>query len=167
LETKFGTGVRSLMLVTPCQRALYSPLRDTCWVNVAYYEGLAHFARAGGAGGQVDDYKGLIDLARAQGALGGLNRGACKKCGQLGHLTKQCRNQFSRFFDGGPDAATTAAAAAAAGAPLPSRAFSANSPDLHQPCGPFIAEWGHHLCSALFNPQVSEAALVSEYVRPR
>lgn len=74
-------------------------------------------AAAGGAGGQVDDYKGLIDLARAQGALGGLNRGACKKCGQLGHLTKQCRNQFSRFFDGGPDAATTAAAAAAAGVP--------------------------------------------------
>lgn len=63
----------------------------------------------------MDDYKGLIDLARSQGALGGLNRGACKKCGQLGHLTKQCRNQFSRFFDGAPGDANTAAAAAAAG----------------------------------------------------
>ena len=66
----------------------------------------------------MDNYQGLIDLARAQGALGGLNRGACKKCGQLGHLTKQCRNQFSRFFDGGPGGDSTAAAAAAAGAAI-------------------------------------------------
>lgn len=72
---------------------------------------------AGGfdSAGAVDNYQGLLDLARAQGALGGLNRGACKKCGQLGHLTKQCRNQFSRFFDGGPGGDKTAAAAAAQG----------------------------------------------------
>lgn len=46
----------------------------------------------------LKDYQSLLDLAKSQGAVGGGNRGACKICGQLGHLTKQCRNQFSKFF---------------------------------------------------------------------
>jgi hypothetical protein len=33
----------------------------------------------GFGGGGVNSYQGLMDLARQQGALGGLNRGACKK----------------------------------------------------------------------------------------
>ena len=40
----------------------------------------------------MSSYEGLLSLARSQGAVGGQNRGACKRCGQLGHLTKQCRN---------------------------------------------------------------------------
>ncbi len=79
----------------------------------------------GGFGGEaVDNYQGLLDLARSQGALGGLNRGACKKCGQLGHLTKQCRNHFSRFFDGGPGDEKDAAVRAAAAAGVPTAAIA-------------------------------------------
>ena len=48
----------------------------------------------------MDNYESLLTLARSQGAVGGANRGACKKCGQLGHLTKQCRNDQSIFFAG-------------------------------------------------------------------
>lgn len=48
---------------------------------------------------EVFDYDSLISLAKAQGAVGNNERrGACKVCGQVGHLTKQCRNQFSKFF---------------------------------------------------------------------
>jgi hypothetical protein len=43
----------------------------------------------------VSSYESLLSLARSQGAVGGQNRGACKKCGQLGHLTKQCYNNIS------------------------------------------------------------------------
>ncbi|GBF99135.1 hypothetical protein Rsub_12027 [Raphidocelis subcapitata] len=39
----------------------------------------------------VTDYEGLKALAKAAGG-GTANRGACKVCGGLGHLTKQCRN---------------------------------------------------------------------------
>lgn len=46
----------------------------------------------------ITNYESLLDLAKAQGAIGSSNRGACRICGQLGHLTKQCRNQFSKFF---------------------------------------------------------------------
>ena len=49
-------------------------------------------ACAGGFDSAVSSYEGLLSLARSQGAVGGQNRGACKRCGQLGHLTKQCRN---------------------------------------------------------------------------
>ncbi|KAI8471685.1 MAG: hypothetical protein J3K34DRAFT_520365 [Monoraphidium minutum] len=49
----------------------------------------------------VTDYEGLKALAKAAGG-GTANRGACKVCGGLGHLTKRCRN-------------TAAAAAAAEG----------------------------------------------------
>lgn len=46
----------------------------------------------------VHSYESLLSLARSQGAVGGQNRGACRVCGQLGHLTKQCRNMQSTFF---------------------------------------------------------------------
>lgn len=47
-----------------------------------------------------------------------------RRCGQLGHLTKQCRNQFSRFFDGGPGAEKDAAQEAAAAAGVPTAAIA-------------------------------------------
>lgn len=64
----------------------------------------------------VRDFEGLKALARRSGGEAAVNRGACKICGGLGHLTKQCRN----FLDkGGAQAAAGAAAggadAAAAG----------------------------------------------------
>lgn len=55
-------------------------------------------ACTGGFDSSVEDYQALLSLARAQGAVGGQNRGACKICGQLGHLTKQCRNHLSAHF---------------------------------------------------------------------
>lgn len=50
---------------------------------------------AGGFDTAVSNYESLLSLARSQGAVGGQNRGACKKCGQIGHLTKQCYNNIS------------------------------------------------------------------------
>lgn len=48
---------------------------------------------------EIHDYESLMRLAKEQGAVGNNERrGACKVCGQVGHLTKQCRNQFSKFF---------------------------------------------------------------------
>eukprot|EP00775_Hariotina_reticulata_P007225 gene7225-7438_t len=38
----------------------------------------------------VRDFEGLKALARRQGGDAATNRGACKICGGLGHLTKQC-----------------------------------------------------------------------------
>lgn len=54
--------------------------------------------KTGGFNTSVEDYQALLSLARSQGAVGGQNRGACKICGQLGHLTKQCRNHLSAHF---------------------------------------------------------------------
>ena len=69
----------------------------------------------------ITSYNELLSLAKSQGAMGeGATRGACKICGQLGHLTKQCRNQFSKFYKG--DAAT-----GAAGAPPTTLALPADS----------------------------------------
>jgi hypothetical protein len=56
----------------------------------------------------VTDYEGLMALAKQAAGGGTANRGACKVCGGLGHLTKQCRN--------GGAAAGAAAAAAGEGA---------------------------------------------------
>ncbi|CAL8462393.1 g1926 [Coccomyxa elongata] len=52
-------------------------------------------AQTGGFDTAVNNYESLLSLARSQGAVGGQNRGACKKCGQIGHLTKQCYNNIS------------------------------------------------------------------------
>ena len=60
----------------------------------------------------MEDYQALLSLARSQGAVGGQNRGACKICGQLGHLTKQCRNHLSANFKMPGFADGTAAASA-------------------------------------------------------
>ena len=65
----------------------------------------------GGFNTDVEDYQTLLSLARSQGAVGGQNRGACKICGQLGHLTKQCRNHLSAHFQMPGRADGTAAAA--------------------------------------------------------
>ncbi len=58
----------------------------------------------------MTDFQGLRALARAQGGDIASNRGACKVCGGLGHLTKQCRN-----LPPAGGAATAAAGASAAG----------------------------------------------------
>ena len=51
---------------------------------------------------EITDYESLLSLAKSQGVVGdGEKRGACRICGQLGHLTKQCRNQFSKFYNDG------------------------------------------------------------------
>eukprot|EP00891_Asterochloris_glomerata_P000256 jgi/Astpho2/256/Aster-x0428 len=73
--------------------------------------------KTGGFNTAVEDFSALITLARNQGAIGGQNRGACRICGQLGHLTKQCRNHLSAHFQA-PTTAEAAAAAAASGKPL-------------------------------------------------
>ena len=71
---------------------------------------------AGGFNTSVEDYQALLSLARSQGAVSGQNRGACKICGQLGHLTKQCRNHLSAHFQ--LPGSTEGAAAAASAKPL-------------------------------------------------
>eukprot|EP00890_Picochlorum_soloecismus_P000926 jgi/Picsp_1/1834/NSC_05301-R1_cax-interacting protein 4 len=51
---------------------------------------------------EITDYESLLSLAKSQGVVGdGEKRGACRICGQLGHLTKQCRNHFSKFYNDG------------------------------------------------------------------
>jgi hypothetical protein len=75
----------------------------------------AHLLCATPAGGyepSVRDFAGLKALARRQGGDAATNRGACKICGGLGHLTKQCRN----FIDNGAAGAAAGGAAGAAGA---------------------------------------------------
>jgi hypothetical protein len=44
----------------------------------------------------VTSYEGLIALAKASGSMDTAARGACKLCGGLGHLTKQCKNVVGR-----------------------------------------------------------------------
>ncbi len=64
----------------------------------------------GGFDTSITNYQSLLAMAKQQGAVGAGSRGACKVCGQLGHLTKQCRNAIPSGDDAG------AAAAAAGGA---------------------------------------------------
>eukprot|EP00887_Chlorella_sp_A99_P003024 scaffold9.g3024.t1 len=93
----------------------------------------------GGFDTSITNYQSLLSLAVQQGAVGSATRGACKVCGQLGHLTKQCRNQFSSFYEGAKDkgageggslaAAAAAAAAEAAAAPSDSDGLGGLSSD--------------------------------------
>lgn len=50
-------------------------------------------AHTAGFKAAVTDYEGLKALAKAATGGGNATRGACKVCGGLGHLTKQCRNR--------------------------------------------------------------------------
>lgn len=69
-------------------------------------------AAAAGFQPSVRDFDQLKALARRSGGdAAALNRGACKICGGLGHLTKQCRN----FLDKGGSSGAAAAAAAGEG----------------------------------------------------
>ncbi|KAF6176608.1 hypothetical protein GIB67_034470 [Kingdonia uniflora] len=47
------------------------------------------------AGNTYDSYQGLLALAKITGSVADEVRGACKKCGRVGHLTYQCRNFLS------------------------------------------------------------------------
>lgn len=67
----------------------------------------------GGFDTSITNYQSLLAIAKQQGAVGSGARGACKVCGQTGHLTKQCRNVLGAGADGGDGAA------AAAGGTLP------------------------------------------------
>lgn len=63
------------------------------------------------------DFDQLKALARRSGGdAAALNRGACKICGGLGHLTKQCRNFLDKGGSGAAAAAAGEAGAAAAAA---------------------------------------------------
>lgn len=69
----------------------------------------------------VTDYQGLLSLAKEQGSLGAGTRGACKLCGGMGHLTKQCTNFLTGHTaaasaDVVPGAPGSAAAAGPSGA---------------------------------------------------
>ena len=83
----------------PCTRLPSLQRRRACMLSrrcqgqcIPFTHRHAGAACAGGFDSAVSSYEGLLSLARSQGAVGGQNRGACKRCGQLGHLTKQCRN---------------------------------------------------------------------------
>eukprot|EP00922_Rhytidocystis_sp_ex-Travisia-forbesii_P064509 GHVS01095844.1.p1 GENE.GHVS01095844.1~~GHVS01095844.1.p1 ORF type:complete len:216 (-),score=47.38 GHVS01095844.1:442-1089(-) len=47
------------------------------------------------AGGINDKAKGLFALARLTGSSSAVTPGGCPKCGQIGHLSFQCRNLLS------------------------------------------------------------------------
>ena len=54
----------------------------------------------GGFDTSITNYQSLLAMAKQQGAVGTGARGACKICGQTGHLTKQCRNVLPGGADG-------------------------------------------------------------------
>lgn len=64
----------------------------------------------GGFDTSITNYQSLLAIAKQQGAVGTGARGACKVCGQTGHLTKMCRNAVAA---GGYDEAGAAEGAIA------------------------------------------------------
>ncbi|PSC67345.1 CAX-interacting 4 [Micractinium conductrix] len=54
----------------------------------------------GGFDTSITNYQSLLAMAKQQGAVGTGACGACKICGQTGHLTKQCRNVLPGGADG-------------------------------------------------------------------
>ncbi|GFH22941.1 uncharacterized protein HaLaN_20480 [Haematococcus lacustris] len=75
--------------------------------------------QASGYQPSVTDYQGLLTLAKAQGSLGVGARGACKLCGGLGHLTKQCTNYLTGHNASDGAAVVGLAGPAAAAGALP------------------------------------------------
>lgn len=68
----------------------------------------------GGFDTAITNYQSLLNLAKSQGAVGGgADRGACRICGHVGHLTRQCRNAVSLTKDDGAEGGASASAAAA------------------------------------------------------
>ena len=67
-----------------------------------------------GDGNAYTSFQGLLALARITGSNSDETRGACKKCGRVGHLTFQCRNFLSVKDLDLDDADAQAAAQAAA-----------------------------------------------------
>lgn len=101
----FDTGSNAAVEAT-----IYAPTRGGRGGGIAgRRERAQQLLDATGMEQQVTNYQDLVALAQAQSVIGGATRGACKICGGLGHLTKQCRNHLSS------NAAAGGAAAGAAG----------------------------------------------------
>tara|TARA_B110000208_G_scaffold171679_1_gene214126 strand:+ start:503 stop:1354 length:852 start_codon:yes stop_codon:yes gene_type:complete len=77
----------------------------------------------------MERFNGMMTLARMSGSTAHtVNRGACKKCGSMGHMTHMCRNALSARGGGAAAAAAAGVAAAgAAGADVPSDWSSGDS----------------------------------------
>jgi len=82
------------------------------WKNVVKYDPYAAEgedptaaqARSEGAAATVDQFKGLMQLARLSGNTNHTkNRGACLKCGMMGHMTHMCRNFLNQGAGSGSD----------------------------------------------------------------
>lgn len=87
------------------EAAIYAPKQGTGGGIAGRRERAQELINATGVEQSVTTYKDLVSLARQQSVIGGATRGACKICGGLGHLTKQCRNHLSS----NPNAAAGAA----------------------------------------------------------
>lgn len=72
------------------------------WKNVIKYDPYAGSEEQGGAAAAAEEaamleqQQGLMDVVKikARETLGAEQRGACRKCGNVGHLTYQCRNHL-------------------------------------------------------------------------
>jgi len=66
------------------------------WQNTIGYDPYAPEKKDIGSGptqNPYDNFQGLLALARLTGGTSGSSvKGACKRCGGVGHLTFQCRN---------------------------------------------------------------------------
>eukprot|EP00608_Synchroma_pusillum_P001062 CAMPEP_0198432076 /NCGR_PEP_ID=MMETSP1452-20131203/21574_1 /TAXON_ID=1181717 /ORGANISM="Synchroma pusillum, Strain CCMP3072" /LENGTH=290 /DNA_ID=CAMNT_0044152547 /DNA_START=1 /DNA_END=872 /DNA_ORIENTATION=+ len=72
------------------------------WQNVIGYDPYAGDAEKKADSGQTEEHSHqLLMLARMQGLGGAEARGACKRCGQVGHLAYTCRNPVASSSAGG------------------------------------------------------------------
>jgi hypothetical protein len=94
------------------------PGRPSSSVSANAADAAASAAAASGSGSghgnAYTSFQGLLALARITGSNSDETRGACKKCGRVGHLTFQCRNFLSVKDLDLDDADAQAAAQAAA-----------------------------------------------------
>eukprot|EP00877_Chromochloris_zofingiensis_P014118 jgi/Chrzof1/8960/Cz03g31020.t1 len=95
------------------EAAIYAPGGGGGGGRTARRQRAQELIQAAGYQPAVTDYEGLKALARAQHGTNA-NRGACKLCGGLGHLTKQCRNFLAHKLGDQADGAAAAVAAATA-----------------------------------------------------